>query len=150
MNNSIFNASMVLWKKKLYNNISKDFLKYKFCGDWLFWVGLARHGSLHASGKTLNYFRKHKNDISGNATKNGLELVETIAVLNSMYEEKLINDQEFNKGLKRLFKKYWTQKAELNVKLRRELKKAFQNPASSAFNYNRMILSVIWHDIVHK
>jgi len=150
MNNSIFNASMVLWKKELYKHVSKDFLKYKFCGDWLFWVELARHGSLHVSGKTLNYFRKHENDVSGNATKSGLEIVETIEVLNFMHRERLVTDQEFNKGIKRLFKKYWSQKAGLGGKLQQEIKKSLQSPPSSVSNYNKMVLSVVWHHLVHK
>ncbi|MCX2478650.1 glycosyltransferase family A protein [Pedobacter sp. MC2016-15] len=147
MNNSIFNASMVLWKKDLYKHVSKDFLKFKFCGDWLFWVEIAKQGTLHVSGKTLNFFRKHDKDITGAATKSGLEIIETVKVLNSMHEATLITDHEFKKGSKRLFKKYWSQKHELPSKVKSEIKNAFQSSPSSKADYNKMLLSAIWHQL---
>jgi len=150
MNNSIFNASMVLWKKEFYQGISKDFLNYKFCGDWRFWVELARYGNIHVSGKTLNYFRKHENDVTGNATKSGLEIMETIRVLNAMHAEELITDQEFKKGAKRAFKDYWNQKSGLSSAKDLEIKQAFQRSPSSFSNYNKMMLSLLWHDLVGK
>ncbi|RZK76536.1 MAG: glycosyltransferase family 2 protein [Pedobacter sp.] len=63
-NNTVFNASMVVWKKETYSKISKNYLSYRFCGDWLFWIEFALQGNVHISGKTLNYFRKHAKDVS--------------------------------------------------------------------------------------
>jgi glycosyltransferase involved in cell wall biosynthesis len=146
MNNSIFNASMVLWKKEFYKNISKEFLNYKFCGDWLFWIELARHGNIHVSGRILNYFRKHENNVSGKATKNGLEIVETLSILNTMRTEELITRQEYDKAVRRPFRNYWNQRSGLDLKLSGEIKNSFGSPAS----YTLMILSACWHNLFHK
>jgi glycosyltransferase involved in cell wall biosynthesis len=150
MNNSIFNASMVLWKKKFFQYASKDFLNYKFCGDWLFWVEIAKQGTVHVSGKTHNFFRKHKKDITGSATTSGLETIETISVLNTMYQNGLITNPEFEKGIKRLFKKYWGQKQTLHSEIRVKIEKAFQSPPSSKTYFNKMKLSAVWRSLVNK
>jgi len=150
MNNSIFNASMVLWKKEYYQNVSKEFLNYKFCGDWLFWVELARQGHVHISGKTLNYFRKHENDVSGKASKNGQEIMETLNFLNIIYTEKLINDQNYNKALKSLFRRYWGQKLNFDSDLSGKIKGLFQHPISGDSHYKKMLFSTIWYNLWHK
>lgn len=146
LNNSVFNASMVLWKKELFQSVSKEFLNYKFCGDWLFWVELCKYGNVHISGKLLNYFRKHDNDISGKAGKSGLEIVEMLKVLNSLYSEKLIDDKEYKNAYKRHFKRYWTQKSSLDLKISMEIKLMFKNPTSAKANYYIALLSAVWHN----
>ncbi|HEY0177199.1 MAG TPA: glycosyltransferase family 2 protein [Pedobacter sp.] len=150
MNNSIFNASMVLWKKQLHQDISREFLNYKFCGDWLFWIELARRGNIHVSGRTLNYFRKHENDVSGKATKSGLDIMETLDVLNIIYTQKLITDQDYNKAAKRHFRNYRSQKSGLDPGISKKIERSFQHPASSGFSYTQMLLSAIWHNLRRK
>jgi len=149
-NNSIFNASMVLWKKELFPTISKDFVQYKFCGDWLFWSELAKLGKVHVSGKVLNYFRKHKSDVSGNATKSGLAILESIQVLKTMLLHNLINVQDFNTGIKRVFLDYWTQKGSLKSGLEKEIVKNFKTHLSSSTKYNRLVISSFWRQIKGK
>lgn len=144
MNNAIFNASMVLWKKEFYGKISKDFVNYKFCGDWLFWVELAKCGNIHVSGKVLNYFRKHENDVSGRATKSGLDIIETLQILNIIYSENLINDQDYKRSLKRQFRNYWSQKSGYDPQLSATLKKSFQHSLPDV-HYKKLLLSTVWH-----
>jgi glycosyltransferase involved in cell wall biosynthesis len=69
--NSVFNASMALFKKSSLYNISSEYLDFKFCGDWLFWIMIAQTGNVFVSGKSLNYFRKHDSDVSGKSMSNG-------------------------------------------------------------------------------
>lgn len=144
-NNSIFNASMALWKKKYYQQISKEFLSYKFCGDWAFWIELAKQGDIHISGKTLNYFRKHGNDVSGKATKSGLGYIETLKILQYLYIEKLINDREYNKAYKSHFKSFWKEKHTLGIQTSKQIKELFKTPLSTGTSYYRTLLSAIWN-----
>lgn len=146
-NNTIFNASMVLWKKELFQSVSKEFLNYKFCGDWLFWVELCRYGDVHISGRLLNYFRKHDNDISGKAGKSGLEIIEMLKVLNSLFSNKLIGDKEYKLAYKLHFKRFWTQKASLDLKPARDIEFLFKNPLSAKANYYLALLSAAWHNL---
>ena len=48
----------------------------KYCGDWFVWSQICRQGEVFISGKYLNYFNKHDSDVSGEATKNGLDFIE--------------------------------------------------------------------------
>lgn len=74
--NAIFNASMCIFKKQVYHRISAEFMQYKFSGDWLFWIEAALQGEVYISGKTLNYFRKHPQDVSSSAFTKGLIYIE--------------------------------------------------------------------------
>ncbi|MBE9598803.1 glycosyltransferase [Pedobacter sp. MC2016-24] len=142
LNNSVFNASMVLWKKEQFKNISKEFLDYKFCGDWLFWIELSRLGKVHVSGKLLNYFRKHDQDVSGKATKTGLDLIENLKVLQILYRENLITDLEYIKAYKSQFRIYWKQKSNLDFKVAADIKLLFKT--SPKVNYYKTLSSTIW------
>ena len=93
--NAIFNASMALFKRSVYNDIPKTYTNYKFCGDWLFWSEIAGKGKVFISGKALNYFRNHHADVSGKAYSNGLNYVEELHVLFSFLDEKLITKEDF-------------------------------------------------------
>ncbi|WP_342329803.1 glycosyltransferase [Pedobacter sp. FW305-3-2-15-E-R2A2] len=143
-NNTIFNASMVLWRKELFNSVSKEFLKYKFCGDWLFWIELAKQGNVHISGKLMNYFRKHGADVTGKATKSGLNFIENIQLLNHIYLDRLIHEEAYSRAFKNLFKKYWKEKRVLDPLLIKEIEATFKTSLSSKSNYYKLLLSAIW------
>ncbi|TDQ09364.1 glycosyltransferase family 2 protein [Pedobacter metabolipauper] len=145
-NNSVFNASMVLWKKEVYKSIPKDFTDYKFCGDWLFWIELARHGTIHISGKLLNYFRKHDQDVSGKATKSGLNYKEILTVLNRIYRDQLITDADYNNAFKYHLKAYWKDRNALEPLISKQIEQLFKNPASQKTNYYKAVLSAIWYN----
>ena len=75
----------------------------RYCGDWLFWVNICRQGEVFESGKFLNYFRRHINNVSSSATRDGLDFLEG----NEIYEYVLRNcspnpDQIKNAGRARL------------------------------------------------
>lgn len=144
-NNSIFNASMVLWKKEFYMAVPKEFLSYRFCGDWLFWIELARFGNIHVSGKLLNYFRKHQNDVSGKATQSGLSYIETLNVLDVLYREKLVSDAEYNKAYKRHFRDYWKNRKTLPPEVAKDINTRLKNPSSPGTSYYKTWASAIWN-----
>lgn len=93
--NGIFNASMAVFKKDVYNKISKDFSSFKFCGDWLFWIEIMMRGDIFVSGKLLNYFRKHPNDVSGKVYETGYNFFEEIKLLDSLKTKSVITSNEY-------------------------------------------------------
>jgi glycosyltransferase involved in cell wall biosynthesis len=88
--NNLSNASMAIFKKDVYNKVSKSFKDYKFCGDWLFWILIAQHGEVYISGKYLNYFRKHDKDVSGPSLRKGLLYKEYIPLLRELVAYNII------------------------------------------------------------
>lgn len=85
--NAVFNASMCIFRKDTYTHIHHEFKKYKLSGDWIFWIEVALQGNVFISGKILNYFRKHPQDVSSAAFVKGLIYTEYFDVL--AYLEKL-------------------------------------------------------------
>ncbi|MDQ3621526.1 MAG: glycosyltransferase family 2 protein [Verrucomicrobiota bacterium] len=103
---AIFNASMAVWKRDVHSQLSKEFLNFKYCGDWLFWIEICRHGRVFISGKLLNYFRKHSSDVSGKAIESGDDLLEEIKLFIVLFRRQWIDSNEFMTALKGLYVGY--------------------------------------------
>lgn len=85
----IWNASQTIFRKSAYYHVSSEYLKYKFCGDWIFWSEISLQGEVLISGKFLSYFRKHGLDVTSKATRSGLRFKEELQVLT--YLDKLLD-----------------------------------------------------------
>lgn len=69
--NHIYNASMVVFRKSLFPLIPTDYQKYKYCGDWLFWTYVCTHGQVIEVCKQLNLYRQHNNKVTNLSFVNG-------------------------------------------------------------------------------
>lgn len=58
--NSIPNASAVLFRKSVFDQIPETYLSFRFNGDWLVWISLLQHCSLYFLAEKLSYFRFHQ------------------------------------------------------------------------------------------
>ena len=85
--NSVFNASMCIFRKEKYYSVQQEFTKYKYSGDWLFWIEIALQGHVFISGKTLNYFRKHLDDVSLSAFNAGIGYIDYFPILHYLEAE---------------------------------------------------------------
>jgi glycosyltransferase involved in cell wall biosynthesis len=101
--NIIFNASMALFSKESFQEISLEFTEYKFIGDWLFWILMAQKGQVFTSGKYLNYFRKHGSAVSGRSMDDGTYYREYQKLANYLLENNLVDKSRF---IYLLYKKY--------------------------------------------
>jgi len=84
--NEIYNASMVVFKKKCYKNIDSDFQQFRYCGDWLFWIGICEQGSVIKHFDKLNFFRQHLLKVSPQAEKDGLYFTEGGRIMRTIIE----------------------------------------------------------------
>lgn len=83
----IYNASSAMFRKELVQQIDfEELVKYKFAGDWYFWVKLLGNTHLSRLGKRLNYFRRHENNVSFKSEKQGLNFGEGFKVVNYILE----------------------------------------------------------------
>ena len=89
--NKIVNASMTIWKKSLFQNIDKEFTKFKFCGDWLFWISILQQSNVFVSGRVLNYFRKHDKDVSSKFYSTGNNYIENIKLYEILHDRAIID-----------------------------------------------------------
>lgn len=143
-NNSIFNASMAIWRKECFSFISREFTSYKYCGDWLFWVELSLKGTVCISGRVLNYFRNHPDDVSTKANLSGLNFIENLKMINWLYERKLVTDQEYWRAFKLQHRQYWISRHKIPTNSSRELKKIFYSPLSPKTTRIKLIADSIW------
>lgn len=136
----IFNASMAIWRRSCYTSISKDYLSYKLCGDWRFWIELANCGKVHVSGRVLNYFRKHGEDVSGKMYKSGLNYLEELRVFQALFESRYVRGPQYLKGIKQIFKRYFRSRHLLTSEVREKVEKQFQEVGYSNVKEHQYLL----------
>ena len=147
LGNTIFNASMVVWRKDVFSKIRHDFIDYKYAGDKVFWIRLAQKGKVAIDGRLMNYFLKHDGDVSGNATKSGIGTVEEMRILNTMYREGLIDEKEYYKGYKKIFKNYWPLRKSIEADLRNQIDSLLESPLTTKQSYYKALFSAKWEEI---
>lgn len=76
------NSSSVLFKKEKVSTATlKDFVNFKYSGDWLFWTSLALKGNVIRYVDELNFYRRHPASVSDIAFKNGKYLLEAFKLM---------------------------------------------------------------------
>ena len=124
--NHIYNASMVLFSRRAYDLISKDYVNYRCCGDWLFWTNLCLQGKIIESCQKLNFFRQHPNRVTEKAGRSMDDWREVGSVLSSFVT--ILNLKGFE--LKR-FRGKWTNDFQLS---RYPDKNSFKDSFPDVFN----------------
>ena len=104
-NNLIYNASMVVFRRAMAPKIGEEQLKMRFCGDWLFWVEMARNGGAVEVRRKLNYFRQHTAKVSATASKKGLTYTEGLPIVCRMADFLQLTDYQRKAVAGRLFKR---------------------------------------------
>lgn len=72
----MYNTSMMVFRKKFFNNISDRYLKFRHCGDWLFWFEMCMQGKVCEVPLKLNKFRQHPNKVSNDSRSSGQDFEE--------------------------------------------------------------------------
>lgn len=67
--NTIPNASAVLFRKKAYINAKGADIKQKTTGDWDLWIKLLLEGNIYFKCEELNYFRYHDTSVIARSKK---------------------------------------------------------------------------------
>lgn len=111
--NSVYNASMVVFRKSCYNLMKADFTAYRYCGDWLFFAETGCQGNVVSINRKLNYFRQHTNKVSPRAEKEGLYFIEggkvrqhIMNILQLSPAQRLVIQGKFWKQLHHMNQKY--------------------------------------------
>lgn len=125
--NCIYNASGVVFSKKCFDYVT-DFscFSMRYCGDWLFWIEMARQGDVIEIYEKLNYFRLHNNSTTVKSHFQGEGLKEDMLVVRTI-ENILPSLTLWKKTLRHgvFYKKIYRLKVEGEIKKRlyQELKR---------------------------
>lgn len=85
--NSVYNASMVLFRKEgCLNDICTRYRKMRYCGDWLFWIEQIRKGEIIEIHQKANFFRKHDTNTTSQGAEDGKALGEVAFLKNRLYK----------------------------------------------------------------
>jgi glycosyltransferase involved in cell wall biosynthesis len=85
-NNSVPNASSVLFRKAIYERVGGVDDRLRVCGDWRLWVLMAFEGEIAYVSEPLNYYREHHANVRTSAALNGLVAAEHLATVRWMLE----------------------------------------------------------------
>lgn len=79
--NYIYNASMVVFKKDVFQRIDKSYQNLRYTGDWQCWIEFLEQGPICEYRRKLNYFRQHTNKVSARSNQNNKGLKDQFAVM---------------------------------------------------------------------
>lgn len=77
----IYNASSALFRAAAVRQIISDYKQMKYCGDWFFWIEIARRGNVMEIYQKLNYFRQHQDRTTLKSLISGDNLIEDMRVV---------------------------------------------------------------------
>lgn len=106
--NSVYNASMVVFRRDCFEKINDEYKQFRYCGDWLFWIEVCKQGNVIKINRKLNFFRQHANKVSPKAEKEGLYFIEGGRIILYMFSLLQLSAYQKNvvtgRTLKRLLK----------------------------------------------
>jgi glycosyltransferase involved in cell wall biosynthesis len=130
--NAVYNASMAVFRKKYYYQISDHYRSFRYCGDWVFWGELSRMGPVYISAKPLNYFRKHADDVTGRMNKSGENFIEEISVLDYFHEHLHLSDGAYFKSKVKLYSRFIQRRNKIDAQVRKKIQSLFFDKISFA------------------
>ncbi|HEV2417579.1 MAG TPA: glycosyltransferase [Terriglobia bacterium] len=79
--NPVFNASSVLFRKAVYDEVQGADESLHFCGDWKLWAAMALKGQVAHISEPLNYYRVHDATVTEASKQEGLAGAEYLRVI---------------------------------------------------------------------
>jgi hypothetical protein len=75
------NASAVLIRRSVYEQVGGADEKMRYLGDWMLWVKILLTSDIAFVANKLNYYRKHKGSLTSNCQRGGLLFEESCQVI---------------------------------------------------------------------
>lgn len=74
------NASAVVFRKQLFEQVGCADESLRLCGDWKLWAAMALAGKVAYSSAPMNYFRYHGNNARSRTAQSGIDALEFLHV----------------------------------------------------------------------
>jgi glycosyltransferase involved in cell wall biosynthesis len=105
--NTIPNASAALFRRRVCQQIGGADPRFRLCGDWLMWIGIALASGVAYVAEPLNYYRSHPRSVRAATTRNGLWIEEMARIIAFLYP-RLNMSPEQRARLAEHFWRIWT------------------------------------------
>lgn len=79
--NVVVNASAVVFRKAVYEQVGGADESFRWCGDWQLWAAMALTGKVLYIAEPLNYFRSHESSVTSNVKDSPLAAREYLRVI---------------------------------------------------------------------
>ena len=67
--NYIYNASMAVFRRDVYDRANPDYKQFRYCGDWHFWASVCAAGRVIEVHDMLSRFRQHQRKVTEDSKK---------------------------------------------------------------------------------
>lgn len=78
--NPISNASAVVFRKSVYDEVGGADEGMRLCGDWKMWAEMALRGKIAYVSEPLNYFRMHQNSVRDKTSRARVDVPEFLYI----------------------------------------------------------------------
>lgn len=104
--NVIPNASAVVLRRSILEEVGPADETTRLTGDWLYWIKILARCSVSYVSKPYNYFRTHANNVRSKTELNGVLLEESSRVLLAL-KEVIGNSLHIQKAAERIFERWF-------------------------------------------
>lgn len=105
--NSIANVSECIFRRDKFRPTENYRYEHmRLCGDWFFYILLAKQGNVVELEEPLSYYRQHQSNISSNAEHRGLTFIEGADVLEYMIEHCGLKSGDYARGWGKMWAQY--------------------------------------------
>jgi glycosyltransferase involved in cell wall biosynthesis len=95
--NPIVNASAVVFRKDVYEQVGGADESLRYCGDWKLWAAMVLKGKLAYLCEPLNYYRFHAATVRSNSSDKALHIIEPLQVLRWMVKQGALSRTDVEK-----------------------------------------------------
>ena len=100
--NTILNASAVVFRKSAYLEAGGADADFKLAGDWLMWIKILLRGDVSFCAEPLNYFRRHNSSVRSSVGNGARRIIERYRVTEYVLSEVPVEKNLREKVLDRL------------------------------------------------
>lgn len=105
--NSIANVSECIFRRDKFRPAETYRYEHmRLCGDWFFYILLAKQGNVVELEEPLSYYRQHQSNISSDAEHRGLTFIEGADVLEYMIEHCGLKSGHYARGWGKMWAQY--------------------------------------------
>ena len=79
--NTIPNASAVVFRKQVYEQVKGADESFRAAGDWLTWAKMLMHSDVAFIAEPLNFFRQHPSSVTGKSSQSLIEALEGYRII---------------------------------------------------------------------
>ena len=98
VSNTIPNASAVLLRRALYEQVGRADPTFRLCGDWMLWTRILLISDLSFVAEPLNYWRQHAKTMRSRRIRDGLYVIESYRVMGYIASEVEVPEDAFERG----------------------------------------------------